>query len=184
MKTFVLISLSLFILSCQGDRKKAAISTVQAEGSNTANLNKSTQNDTIPSCYTMSSDFKKIVVVRLKNGTDVLEGLMQAVEKEQIKNGVIINGIGSLTQYYLHVVNNNTFPVENVFMGADNPVDLLAVSGYVINSRVHCHLTLSDEKKAIGGHLEKGSRVFTFVIVTIGVLENNASLENFDNTNW
>ena len=184
MKTIILISLTLLILSSQGNRKKT-IKQSAFTGSNVSmDLISEMQKDTIPSCFTMSSDFKRIIVVRLKNGTDVLEGLKEAVEKEQITNGVIINGIGSLTRYHLHVVNNNTFPTENVFMEADNPVDLLAVSGYIINSRVHCHLTLSDEKKAIGGHLETGSKVFTFAIITIGVLENNASLENFDNINW
>jgi uncharacterized protein len=184
MKAIILITLSALLLFSLDNRENGIVQSSIAVNNNSGNKFSDMNSNSVPSCFTMSSDFKRIVVVRLKNGTDVLEGLKEAVKKEQITNGVIINGIGSLTRYRLHVVNNNTFPTENVFMEADNPVDLLAVSGYVINHRVHSHLTLSDEKKAIGGHLEKGCSVFTFVIITIGVLEDDASLENVDNINW
>src|SRR4030042_3381310 len=82
--------------------------------------------DSVPSVYILSSDVKRIVVVRLKNKTDLLEGLNEAVKKEGIKNGVILHGIGSVTSYHIHSVAETTeFPTINVFAKADGPYDVL-----------------------------------------------------------
>ncbi|MHC4148520.1 MAG: PPC domain-containing DNA-binding protein [Planctomycetota bacterium] len=137
-----------------------------------------------PEVHTITSSFSRIVVVRLKNGTDLLEGLQKAVEKERIKNAVILSGIGSLTDYHVHTVGNRTFPPEGVFMKDDTPEDLLTVTGYVVDSRIHCHITFTDEKRALGGHLEPDTKAFTFAIITIGVLDEPVSLERIDNYTW
>jgi predicted DNA-binding protein with PD1-like motif len=137
-----------------------------------------------PDVHTINSNFRRIVVVRLKNGTDLLAGLQKAVEKEKIKNAVIISGIGSLTQHHLHVVNNTTFPPGETFMKEPVPSDLLDVNGYIVDGRVHAHITLSDDKKALGGHLEPDTKAFTFAIITIGVLDDKACLKRVDDYTW
>ena len=137
-----------------------------------------------PVAHTISSNFSRVVVVRLKNGTDLLKGLQKAVEKEKIKNAVILSGIGSLTDYHVHTVDNRTFPPKSVFMKDDVPVDLLNVNGYVIDGRIHCHITFTTDKKALGGHLEPGSKAFTFAIITLGVLDEPVSLERVDDYTW
>ena len=45
-------------------------------------------------------------------------------------------------------------------------------------------MTLADADKAFGGHLEKGTEVFTFAIVTIGVLNDRADLSRVDDKNY
>jgi len=137
-----------------------------------------------PDVYTINSDFSHIVIVRLKNGTELLAGLQKAVEKEKIKNAVIISGIGSLTQHNVHVVNNATFPPGGTFVKEAVPSDLLSVNGYIVNGRVHAHITLSDDKRALGGHLEPDTKVFTFAIITIGVLDDKTCLERIDDYRW
>ncbi len=141
--------------------------------------------DSVPSVYTLSSDIKRIVVVRLKNKTDLLEGLNQAVEKEGIKNGVILHGIGSVISYHIHSVGETTeFPTVNVFARAEGPYDILNISGFVFSSRVHAHITLSDLNTTIGGHLEPGTLAYTFLIISIGVLDDSLNMEQFDNWRW
>jgi predicted DNA-binding protein with PD1-like motif len=137
-----------------------------------------------PAVYTTAGDFTRVVIVRLKYGTDILEGLNEAIQKEKIKNAVILNGVGSLTRYHFHVVNNFSFPTTHAFVKKDAPVDLLNVSGYVIDGRVHAHITVSDDKEAVGGHLEDDTRVFTFAIITLGVLDGRANLQRFDDSKW
>lgn len=146
--------------------------------------NKSDSSAASPAIHSISSNFSKIAVARLKHGTDLLDGLNKAVKKLGIKNAVILSGIGSLTSYYVHAVDNATFPTKNVFFKAEAPQDLLNVNGYVIDGRIHAHITFSDEEKALGGHLEPGTRVFKFAIVTLGVLEEGANLRRFDNWKW
>lgn len=137
-------------------------------------------NPEVPDVYTTYTSFDRMFVARLKHGKDILEGLNEIVEKEAIKNAVIITGIGSVTDYHVHVVDNSTFPSENKFIRKDIPADVTNLTGFVIDGRVHAHLTLSDEHGAIGGHLEPGTHVFTFCVLTIGILEEETNLARFD----
>jgi predicted DNA-binding protein with PD1-like motif len=140
--------------------------------------------DAVPDAATATSQFQRIVVVRLKYQTDMLAGLRQAVAREKIKNAVILSGAGSLVSYHVHVVSNTTLPATEAFTKDEGPFDLLATTGYIIDGRVHAHITFSNPQKAMGGHLEPGTRVFTFAIVTLGVLEDGASLKRFDDASW
>ena len=45
---------------------------------------------------TAQGGFGRVIAVRLKPGTDVLVGLREACERNGIKNGVIVSGLGSL----------------------------------------------------------------------------------------
>jgi predicted DNA-binding protein with PD1-like motif len=49
------------------------------------------------------------------------------------------------------------------------------MNGYVIDGRVHAHLTMANPDHAFGGHLEPGTNVFTFAIVTLGVFDGDLS---------
>ena len=129
---------------------------------------------------TLDANITQTVVVRLRYGMDILDALKAAVAQRGIKNAVIISGVGSLTRYRVHVVDNTTFPPKEAFPEADGPQDLLNVNGYVMDGRVHAHVTFSNQEKAMGGHLEPGTKVFTFAIITLGVLDDKASLAGFD----
>jgi predicted DNA-binding protein with PD1-like motif len=60
------------------------------------------------------------------------------------------------------------------------PADLIGMNGYVIDGKVHAHMTLANPEKAFGGHLEPGTTVFTFAIVSLGVLDDAADLSRMD----
>ena len=72
-----------------------------------------------PAVHTTTGDFARVVIVRLKSGTDILEGLNEAIQKEKIRNAVILTGIGSLTRYHFHDVNNSSFPTTQTFVKRD-----------------------------------------------------------------
>ncbi len=137
-----------------------------------------------PSPLTLSTQYERIVIVRLTFDTDLLDGLKKAVARENIKNAVITNGIGSLRSYHVHAVSNTTFPSTNIFYKGEGPYDLTSVEGYVLNGKVHAHINFSNEKIALGGHLEPDTRVFTFCIVTLGVLPDSLDLRRFDDGRW
>ena len=137
-------------------------------------------NDKVPDFYNTDVSFEGYFITRLKHRKDILEGLNEIVKAEKIKNAVILTGIGSVINYHIHVVDNQTFPSENVFVKKDIPMDVTNITGYIVDGRVHCHITLSDENMAIGGHLEPGTQVFTFCIITIGILNDDSSLKRFD----
>ena len=58
------------------------------------------------------------------------------------------------------------------------------MSGFVIDGRVHPHITLSNPDKAFGGHLEPDTTVFTFAVVTLGVLDDGIDVKKIDDWNY
>ena len=121
---------------------------------------------------------KRILMVRLNPGEDVLEGLTASMKAEGIRNATIVNGLGSTRSNHYHVVASNELPPKEAFTKGDEPKDIVSMSGLVIDGRVHAHICLSDDKKAEGGHLEPGTTVLTFAIITI------ADLGGADFTDW
>lgn len=135
----------------------------------------------MPDVYSLSSQFERIEIVRMKPGTDLLEGLNKFADEKKVKNAVILTGIGSVTDYHFHVVSDKNLPPAEEFPKASVAKDLIAVQGYILNGRVHAHITLSDENSVIGGHLEPGTKALTFFILSIGVLPDDIDIENLDN---
>ncbi len=141
--------------------------------------------DQVAEVYSIPAQFERIVVLRFKYRADLLKGLEQMVASEKIDNAVILSGIGSVRNYHVHSVSNREFPSKNVFVKDPTaPADILSVNGYVIDGRVHAHITLADANGSFGGHLEPETNVFTFAIVTLGVFGDNVDLTNVDDKTY
>ncbi len=141
--------------------------------------------DSVPDVVAIEGRIEKVVVLRFKFQADLLAGLEKAVKDRKIRNAVILSGIGSLRNYHVHSVSNRDFPSKNVFIKDDStPADIISVNGYVIDGRVHGHMTLADGEKAWGGHIEPANTVFTFAIVTLGVLADGADLSKVDDKTY
>ena len=184
----LLVVLAVGFGICGGGGEVVAAVGAEASADAKAKVNRLTdrvkEGQPVPAALTFSANFERIVIVRMTYQTDVLEGLKKAVQQEKIKSAVILSGIGSLVSYHVHVVGNTTFPTKNVFIKGEGPYDLTAVTGYVVDGRVHAHVTFSDDKQALAGHLEPGTRAFTFVIVTLGVFGDEVDLKRLDDAKW
>ncbi|MDP4223091.1 MAG: DNA-binding protein [Bacteroidota bacterium] len=130
---------------------------------------------------TFSTHFERIEIIRMGPGADMLEGINRAAKEKNIKNAVIIAGIGSVTDYHYHVVSDKNLPPAQEYPKASVAMDLVSVQGYIMNGRVHAHIALSDENSMAGGHLEPGTKALTFFIITVGVLPDDIDLTNLDN---
>jgi predicted DNA-binding protein with PD1-like motif len=141
--------------------------------------------DKVPDVYAISGRFDRVVVLRFKRDADLLAGLERMVKQEGIRNAVILSIIGSVTSYHVHQVTNRTFPPKDMFV--KNPAasaDLIGINGYVIDGRVHAHVTLATPGRAFGGHLEPGTTVFTFAVVTLGVMNEGVDFTHLDDRNY
>ena len=129
-------------------------------------------NPAVPDVYTTSGQFERVVVMRMKYGTDLLADLEKAVADEHIENAVILSGIGSVRGFKLHQMANRDLPTKNIFTTEVNtPADLDSISGYVIDGKVHAHIVLGvTPDRTMAGHLEHGTEVFSYAVVTVGVL--------------
>ena len=142
-------------------------------------------NDKIPDAYSISGHFDRIVVLRFKYDTDLLAGMNEMVKREKIRNAVILAAIGSVRGYQVHQVTNRGFPARDTFVkNPIAPADLIGMNGYIVDGRIHAHVTLANPDKAFGGHLEPGTRVFTFAIVTLGALNNGVDLSRIDDETY
>jgi len=141
--------------------------------------------DKVPDVVAIEGKFDRVIVWRFKFGVDLLAGIQKMVKEEKIKHAVILAGAGSVRNYQVHQVSNRDFPSKNVFVKDPTaPADLISMNGYVINGAVHAHVSLANPDKAFGGHLEPGTEVFTFAIVTVGVLNDAADLSRADDKTY
>lgn len=133
-----------------------------------------------PEIQSVTSGFDRIEIIRMKPGTDMLEGLNMFVGEKSINNAVILAGIGSVTDYHYHVVTDRNLPPAQEYPKASVAMDLVSVQGYILNGRVHAHIALSDENSVVGGHLEQGTKALTFFIITLGILPDSLNIQNYD----
>lgn len=139
----------------------------------------------VPDVYALSGKFDRVVILRFKFDTDLLAGMEKMVKQQKIRNAVILSGAGSVRGYQVHQVSNRTFPSKNMYVkDAKAPADMIGMNGYIINGKIHAHVTLANPDKAFGGHLEAGTSVFTFAIVTIGVLNDAVDLSRVDDKTY
>jgi hypothetical protein len=141
--------------------------------------------DSVPAVYAVESQFRRVLVLRFKYQTDLLAGLEKMVAAHKIRNAVFLSAVGSVRNYHVHSVSNRDFPSKNVFLkDPSTPADIISINGYVIGGRIHAHMTLTDGDKSWGGHIEPGNPVFTFAIVTLGVLPDELDLSKLDDKTY
>lgn len=141
--------------------------------------------DNVPDGYAIDAEFERIVLLRFKYKADLLASMEKVIQKEGIKNAVILSAAGSVRNYHIHSVSNRDFPSENIFTkDPTDPADIVSMNGYVIGGRIHAHMTLTNGRHAFGGHLEPETNVFTFAIVTLGVLNDDVDLSKIDDKTY
>jgi predicted DNA-binding protein with PD1-like motif len=139
----------------------------------------------VPDVIAIPGQFKRVVILRFKYNTDLLAGLERMVKEQKVKNAVILAGIGSVRNYQVHAVSNRSFPSKNIFIRDPSaPADIVSMNGYILNGRVHPHITLSTGDHAFGGHLEPGTSVFTFALVTLGVFNEESDFSRLDDQTY
>jgi uncharacterized protein len=177
MRTFLLLLVVAATLAAQETRTEVTKATTPADDSRA-------NSDKVPDAYALSGNFSKVVVLRFKYQADLLAGIESMVKQEKIRNGVILAGAGSVRNYQIHSVSNRTFPSKNTYVkNPTAPADIISMNGYIIDGKIHAHMTMANPEKAFGGHLEPGTNVFTFAIVTIGVM-NDVDLSRVDDKTY
>jgi predicted DNA-binding protein with PD1-like motif len=138
----------------------------------------------VPDVYALTGHFDRVVVMRFKFKANLLGCMEKMVQQEHIKNGVILSAIGSVRGYEVHSVSNRDFPSHDTYTkNPIQPADLVSMNGYIVNGKIHAHMTLATPEKVIAGHLEPGTEVFTFAIVTVGVM-NDTDLSKVDDKTY
>ncbi|MBV9548341.1 MAG: DNA-binding protein [Alphaproteobacteria bacterium] len=128
----------------------------------------------VPDAYAISGHITRIVVMRMKYQTDLLHGMEKLVKEQNIRNGVILSGIGSLRGYKVHSVSSRDLPPSDTFVANPKaPANLNGMNGYIVDGAIHAHVTMALDggSRTVSGHLEPGCEVLTYAIVTVGILD-------------
>ncbi len=177
MKTLIVVALLAGCLALPAQETRHVL--VHSSG-NPATDHKPNSPD-VPDGIAVSGHFQRVVVLRFKFDTDLLAGLKQMVAQQHIKNAVILSAFGSVRGYQVHQVANRDMPVKDLFVkNPTAPADIIGMSGMIIDGRLHPHITLATADHAFGGHLEPDTHVFTFAVVTLGVLDDSLDMTRFD----
>ena len=176
MRTIALLTLFTVLATAQQTRK---------EITNPGPLDAAPLDPRVPDVYAVPAQFERVLILRFKYQTDLLDGLQRMIKQNHVENAVILSAFGSVTGYQVHEVSNRTFPSKDTFVADPTmPADITGMSGFVMNGRLHPHITLATPEKAFGGHLEPGTKVFTFAVVTVGVLPAGLDLSKLDDKNY
>jgi len=132
----------------------------------------------------------RVVVIRLKPGTDLLGGIQEACEQYGIHHGVIISAIGSLA--CVRYCDVEALPDKKCGYGygqvlrLDEPIELTGAGGVICSDaegsiNLHIHINLSDKTgKAYGGHLVEGTKVLMTADIVLGEIEGVNMLRQYD----
>lgn len=119
-----------------------------------------------PGAYHADGRFGKVVPVRLRRGTDLMNGLKMVCEANGITHGAVLAGIGSLQKMTYQVLA----PRPETTLGAgytdpqvvQGPVEIVSLQGVVFQSEkgetlLHVHGTFSDQHGTVyAGHVVAG----------------------------
>jgi predicted DNA-binding protein with PD1-like motif len=175
---------TLVLLGIVGVMQAQPTQTVVTKATTPADDSKA-NSDKVPDVYAISGQFERVLVLRFKYQADLLAGIESMVKQNKIRNAVILAGAGSVRNYHIHSVSNRTFPSKNTYTKDPTaPADIVSMNGYIINGAIHAHMTMTTADKAFGGHLEPGTNVFTFAIVTLGVFADGVDLSRIDDKTY
>ena len=113
--------------------------------------------------------FGRFVVMHLGKGEKLIESVQSELTRLGIKSGVITSAIGSLRKVVLHIITTTEDDATNEFITIEEPIEVGAVQGIILDGKPHLHIVCSDTKRAYTGHLENGCEVQ--YIMELSILE-------------
>ncbi|MCI8971903.1 MAG: DNA-binding protein [Oscillibacter sp.] len=105
-------------------------------------------------------DFKeygRVIVMHLRKGDPVLESITEGLKEKQVKNAVLLSGIGSFRKLSLHGIKACSDTPSDYYYTLEAPVELGCLQGIVLDGVPHLHAVCSTpDGKTYVGHLEPG----------------------------
>ena len=110
-------------------------------------------------------------ILRIDPGEDVLGAVKDFLEKTGVRQAIVVGGYGTLASHSLHWVTHNRIPTENAFGRGEGGIEILGMSGLVVDGQPHIHVTLSTQQGAFGGHMEEGCRAYVVCEIFFAEIE-------------
>ena len=123
-----------------------------------------------------SGSIKKVYRLGLAPGDLLLEHIRDFVREHGIKDGAVLTGIGSLSACRLHWPKKPVYPPQDIFHTFKGALEITGLQGIIADGEPHLHIMLAEkgEARAMGGHLEDGSKVLYLAEITIAEFDGAA----------
>ncbi len=112
---------------------------------------------------------------RLTKGQDLRAEIEIFAQKNDIKAGIVLTGVGILSKVILRMAGGKKIKT------LDGNFEIISFAGTRESENSHLHISVADESgKTTGGHLKIGSTVGVTAEIVIGELEGLAFSRMFD----
>ncbi|MGJ3246552.1 MAG: PPC domain-containing DNA-binding protein [Elainellaceae cyanobacterium] len=116
-----------------------------------------------------------LVGLRLRPGQDLRGELDAFAHQQSLQAGCIVTCVGSLTRAVMRFANQ---PHETTHEG---PFEIVSLTGTLSVHGSHMHLAIADSAgQTLGGHLLKGSLIYTTAEVVIGIVPDVSFRREYD----
>ena len=113
---------------------------------------------------------QEVRFLRLDPGEMLIESLEQFIKDSNLRDGAILTAVGSLNKCEFHTVEGDgTHPSKNLFLKLSGSIEIISLTGLIVNYKPHLHISVRSNDSLTGGHLEHGCQVFTMVELSIAV---------------
>jgi predicted DNA-binding protein with PD1-like motif len=92
--------------------------------------------------------------VQVARDGHLLESVVDAIRQNNIQDGAVLMGIGSLQECAYHRSKSLGPDNADEFYTVKGAMELLNLDGTITGGKPHLHITFSNEKGAFGGHLD------------------------------
>ena len=102
------------------------------------------------------AELGRVIILSFEPNELLLEGVRDKLKELDVKNAVLVSGIGTFSKARFHRITNEKTEILTI----EGPMELSSVSGIVANGEPHFHMTFADLEKTYAGHLEDGCVVW------------------------
>ncbi len=115
---------------------------------------------------------EEIRYLRLDPGEPLLESLEQYISDMNIRDAIVFSSAGSLSHCCFHIVSGDgTHPSDNEFIELSGSIEIISLSGIIVDYEPHLHICIGKDRVLNGGHLEHGCIVYTMAEISIAIIK-------------
>jgi hypothetical protein len=113
----------------------------------------------------------EMILVRFDPGERLLEGLRELIRTEDIRMGLVVSGIGTLSDCRLHQAiagyPPNLMTRRQEYLELKGSYEIASIQGIIADGEPHLHITVCEGHQTVAGHLEDGCVVMGVAEVAI-----------------
>lgn len=112
---------------------------------------------------------------RLIEGVDLKHAILAYVQRNDIKAGSLLSGVGCLSYAKIRLAN------EKQELVLEGPLEILTLMGTLTPEHIHLHISVADKTGAVyGGHLVDGCIVSFTAEICLAAYQNLLFNRHFD----